>query len=665
MDPTILNPPVLYANPAHRGVSQSPSRSPLRRQKFATDELDPLLSELSPTSTLEALQSTDSVLSEVNHHRSKLKDWITAASTSERAWGIKAALAGKKARDWYRELAAWPWPAATQATAYRNGFEPGEIATSTLQQYEERIEEIRDDMETLELEELKNYVRNTHLPSTSRRSTYEHSGTENVSGYTHLDDFTAVITTTIMHILPDISRLNILLGIWSIRLVILRQVPGLLESMDKTRAAMDSAWKTIREPHFKDPLSNSALDRDAVATMRVVLETHIIELGRRLDSMLDTLEGREDTVPDRWIDELESIEADFGNWFVEADNLVLQKELRATGASGSNRNNVTVDPSKEGQGHRMNTVDSSDKLIMKEGDNLETPSSLDPIQHGNDEKMQLEPADLVGVGAQSVSDASEQPIAPEQYYPSEAEPVTPCHGRSKRSSGISNHSQNLLSSREASTDNSISRFAFSPASSPSITQAEKAMLSSDRKVSRSRGNSKPTPLNLSKAQPIIEGNVNADFSSDNSYPGSATSDYFSNMSSPEIQHASRAEYFGAPVEVTSPSFMHRDLGFPSETVSRQSSQRTERGRPASADFSSQGFSPPLGARSRASSFIPETTILEDKLEPQLTDGKDNRSHLRTRSASMQFFEVVPRNEVSIHGQSWADVAHHCVNRSVV
>jgi len=157
----------------------------MRRQQFVAHELHPLLSDLSPTSTLKALQSVDTVAEAVPRN-SAFIDCVSAASTSERAWGIKAALAGKKVREWYRELEAWPWP--TVSHDGRNGFEPpadvleegregviegepeesywGSVPAQTVQQYEERIEDIRDDMETLELEELKDQLTDSSMRAT-------------------------------------------------------------------------------------------------------------------------------------------------------------------------------------------------------------------------------------------------------------------------------------------------------------------------------------------------------------------------------------------------------------------------------------------------------------------------------------------------------------------
>ena len=60
----------------------------------------------------------------------------------------------------------------------------------------------------------------------------------------------------------------------------------------------------------------------------MALESNILELGRTIDGMLDVLEGREDTIPEEWIDGMEIIEADFGNWVVESEKRVMEEEWR-------------------------------------------------------------------------------------------------------------------------------------------------------------------------------------------------------------------------------------------------------------------------------------------------------------------------------------------------
>ena len=634
---------------------------------------------------------------------------IAEASTSERAWGIKAALAGKKVRDWYRELEAWPWP--TTSGDNFNGFESpdeaqrarkfnakdepkdatysfsersdrdedlywGSLTAHKVQEYEERIEEIRDDMETLEFEELKEHVRATHVPSHARRSTYGQMDTNHTNGHVHLDDFTAVITATIMQMLPHISRLNALLGIWSVRLLVLRQVPGFLQCMQKTHAAMDSAWKTVEQPPFKGSLGGPIFTRADLVTMQAVLENRIDELGRRLDSMLDALEGREDTVPDRWIEEMDFIESDFGNWVVKAENLVLRNEMRTAKAGAEFPSNAPSIRGSNDDSAPIHAVSSSAKeTSARSNDKVLLHSNPEIRDVRQMEESQRQIKDSVGPDGGHKTE-------PEAIC-SIVNPQTPSQKGTNETGNISSHLRKLLASREASVERTSSPFAFSSATSPSpkahvdlpgsasfeplISQGEKSALSADREVVRSRNNSKPPPLTLYKPQPTLEGHSNLDFSLEASYPSSTTSDYFSNMSSPEIQHASRAEYVGAPVEVISPSLTQKDQLSPFEVISRPSSQRTERGRPMSEDISIRSFTTPVGMRSRASSFIPETAVLEDTplAESQHADRKGVKSHWRTRSACMQSFEVVPPNEVSSSSIHTADEAHISVTRSAV
>ena len=686
MDHSALKLPLQFAFVEQRDISRPPSRSPVRRHNPIAHELDPLLSDLSPTSTLEALQSTDAAVEGEVKSKSSLIETVAAASATERAWGIKAALVGKKSREWYREIAAWPWP--TGSGGDPNGFELlsegqstaqeqrsnlqdrgeatldehdspnnqqkphwGGLPLDIIEEYDSRIEQIREDMETLELEELKDHVRASHLPRDPRRSMGQaESGSQ--LHYAHMDDFTAIITATIMQTLPDISRLNHLLQMWSVRLLVLRQVPGFLESMEKAQIAMKSAWNAI---DISDVPSNQverklALNREAFNTMRYVLESRIFELGQRLDYMLDALEGREDTIPDVWIEDMEAIEVDFGNWVVKMERFVLENELEAE------------------QRKALESVVFTNSSTDSQLPVTEAPLAPDEPSQNSIETRLASPVDT---GA--ATGAAEEPF--ESSHPISGAPITPEANRSEESPAtamgpisddsekISSHLKKLLLLREASQERSDALVPISPPPSPSRKPKLDAP-SSDSfdprphqidvssgdvtdTVPRSRSHSRPAPLVL--AQPRSKGHSkqNSSISSDASYPGSATSDYFSDMSSPEIQHASRAEYFGAPVEVTTPGLTKNAMS-PSGSVSRHSSQRTERGRPMSDDFSAKGFASgftsPVGQRSRASSFLLETTIPEVPYNShnQSRDCKDQIGHLRTRSASIQSFETLPR-----------------------
>lgn len=83
--------------PRHR--SRSPSLSPERRSPFRYHELDPLLSNLSPESTLRALTAADAVPRTEKVAQDILTKSIAQVSTAERALGIRAAVAAQKLKE--------------------------------------------------------------------------------------------------------------------------------------------------------------------------------------------------------------------------------------------------------------------------------------------------------------------------------------------------------------------------------------------------------------------------------------------------------------------------------------------------------------------------------------------------------------------------------------
>ena len=189
--------------------------------------------------------------------------------------------------------------------------------------YESRIEEISEDMEDLNVEEIKSQVLNTHVLPRSRAPSLSGPYVEAPSSqsYTRMDDFTAVVTATVLQALPSLSRLMALMDIWSVRLAVLRQVSPLMVSMEDAEVALRSGWKAIQTQQSESvpegTLSNtSVLSRQDYEIMRDVLQEKVSKLGRKLDHMLDTLEGRNDTLPEAWLDRMETIEQDYGEWVV-------------------------------------------------------------------------------------------------------------------------------------------------------------------------------------------------------------------------------------------------------------------------------------------------------------------------------------------------------------
>lgn len=432
--------------------SPSPSRSPHKRQPPTSKIVDPLLSNLSPSSTLEALQAAPTDLPTQN----AFQESIAAASLSERSFAIRAATAGKRLKDWHEELQQWQWqsphnpfesPSTPTSSNPDNGAGIakeywGSLSAQTVLQYENRIDEIRDAMTALELDDLKMHVRDAHSTSSHHR----------------MDDFTAIVTTTVLQALPLIYRLEALLGIWESRLAVLRASPGFTTTMDRAQQEMVAAWSVC----------NEEITTQALHDMKARLESQIRDLGQRLDHMLDTLEGRQDTVPDRWIDDMEQLEADFGDWTVEAEKTIVQLDLKL-----------------EDESRRQKELTTGRTQARQ----IEISSCIERII---DDPSHSLPTDLL--------DTPKDSLAPNGH--------------------------------------------------------------------------RPLPLDLRRHR-RDHSNAYSDVSTV-SYPGSATSDYFSDMSSPEIQDASRAEYFGvgSPVEVTTPGLPRGELRTSEDTLTRQSSQRT-------------------------------------------------------------------------------------------
>ena len=65
--------------------------------------------------------------------------------------------------------------------------------------------------------------------------------------------------------------------------------------------------------------------------MKSLIEHQVYGLGRRLDRFLDELEGREETVPEAWIEHFEMLEEQYGEWAVQAERKVLEDGWRTQG----------------------------------------------------------------------------------------------------------------------------------------------------------------------------------------------------------------------------------------------------------------------------------------------------------------------------------------------
>ncbi|KAJ5962741.1 hypothetical protein N7501_007682 [Penicillium viridicatum] len=424
-------------NPNHPSIRLSPSHSQNDSRSTSLEripgsiyqQLDPLLSNLSPESTLQALTSTDAVPSNEQAAHDILSRSISQVSPSERALGIRAAVAAQNLNLWHKEVQSWNWPSQRDAKVGMGFIPPsepysganlipsgllapptntqesyyGSLLASVVEGYERRADEIRDGMDDLNVEELKEHVLNAHIPSRSRPS----SATSCVSvppplSYVQLSDFTAVITATILRALPYLSRLNALLATWEVRIFVLRQIPGLLRELTLTRSALDSSLHALRTPHSSasDPSGSSDA---SLAADHVKLESAVVAVGRRMDRVLDALEGRPDSLPEQWIDDLEAIESDFAVWVVEADKYKVRNAWLRSEAESEMAEMHAADLQRAESLKETRQGPTSDITVSEPSDDLSSPEAH-AVEHEPELRcgLRLSSGDVRPIGPQSV-----------------------------------------------------------------------------------------------------------------------------------------------------------------------------------------------------------------------------------------------------------------------
>ncbi|KAI2641702.1 hypothetical protein GGS26DRAFT_13817 [Hypomontagnella submonticulosa] len=331
---------------------RSSSQSPSRHQHRLGDDL---LSQLSPNAAVDALRSPTGAL----------KTCMDQASVSEQAFAMRTAIASKKIREWLDELSGWPWPNDSGSAGFemplakrRKVSEPatpvdihegklpesnlpidtdylGSIPAADADRYEKRVEEIRQDLDDLDLEEIKNQVLHNHILPLSRPGSPFSEGDRSVTSasmFTKMEDLTAVVTAITVQALPNISRLSRLLNVWTVRLLVLRKVPALLTMITDAEVALRSGWNAIESAQSSPWTSTEqvnvvggkppGLSRKDFDIIKDVIQKKVTKPGRTLDYMLDSLEGSIDTLPDEWLDRMEAIEQDYALWETTAERKV-------------------------------------------------------------------------------------------------------------------------------------------------------------------------------------------------------------------------------------------------------------------------------------------------------------------------------------------------------
>ncbi|RKF59839.1 hypothetical protein OnM2_056003 [Erysiphe neolycopersici] len=321
---------------------QNPSR-PFTLQRALSNDI---LFDLDPSRTLEALTSSSGSLSTVNED----------VTPSERAFGIRAVIACKSIKEWLEELTNWTWPKTEGLT----GFEKsptnerglptshetldeaadlnsgpylkyiGCLTESQISMYESRINQISDAMEDLRVDEIKRQVLDTHFSSKSRPSSscssVPLSKFLSLESYSKINDFTAIITASILQALPRLSKLVRLMEIWRVRICVLWKMPAFFVALEDTEIALKSGWNAIKNIENGTDIEictkSKVISRETFDVIRYILQEKVMTLGQRLDFMLNMLEGSQDTIPDSWLARMEDIEEDYGEWVVAGERQV-------------------------------------------------------------------------------------------------------------------------------------------------------------------------------------------------------------------------------------------------------------------------------------------------------------------------------------------------------
>ncbi|KAK3994788.1 hypothetical protein QBC44DRAFT_40353 [Cladorrhinum sp. PSN332] len=349
--------PAAYMTARGRQLRSTSVTSDPTRQKHQLRPYDDPLQNLTPKTAVEAIRNP----------MGALKACLDSATPSEQAFAIRAAIASNNIAEWLDELTSWPWPAKGGSSGFESPtskrrrlssidevpsapWDPsleedkdymGSLPAATVAMYEKRIDEISMSLDGLEIEEIKTQVLHHHIIPLSRPGTplldSGRSVTSALSTLARMDDLTALITATLMQALPNLSKLTRLMNVWSFRILVLRKVPVFLKSLADAEAALRTGWNYSNlgpkgdgddaELDASPPRQPAVLSQKGYEVKKVSLERKVAKTGRDLDSMLDLLEGHQDTLPESWIDRVDSLEQEYGEWIVACEHKLREAHL--------------------------------------------------------------------------------------------------------------------------------------------------------------------------------------------------------------------------------------------------------------------------------------------------------------------------------------------------
>lgn len=322
-----------------------------RRGRVYGSSEESRLRDLSPDTTLRAFTQRPMPF-DTSCDEYKIFACIDTLTPAERDLGARVAKAAQRLKSWCSEIEQWGWsgnfepPSQEYREQRRRSLELrirehvgdadltdalppleywGSLLSVEVESHEARLDDIEDEMLKLDVDELKEHVLDMHPADRSRPSSAGYGATR--QSYKLMDDFSFLITQTMISALPHHAQLKARLDTWTARISILRDIPRYLDDLNTAQKGVRLGWDAIEPP--TDTSDEAFVQwRDAVGTIAGVLGAKVGDLGRRLDRMLDTLEGRDDCIPDAWIDTFEAIEQDHGRWSHQSRKNIIDFDVR-------------------------------------------------------------------------------------------------------------------------------------------------------------------------------------------------------------------------------------------------------------------------------------------------------------------------------------------------
>ncbi|KAK4237816.1 hypothetical protein C8A03DRAFT_34188 [Achaetomium macrosporum] len=397
-------------SPAHlaptRGRHLRSTSNYSQSRQRTTDEL---LSNLTPRTVVDAFRNPSGTL----------KASIDAATPTEQAFALRVAVAANSIHEWLEELSAWPWPAGRGSAGFEvptvkrklfvsgselsaNGSQHahqdyiGSLPAADVATYERRLDDIAQELEELDIEEIKNQVLNNHIMPLSRPGTPVMDcgrSAMSLSSFTRLDDLTALITATTVRALPMLSKLTRLMNSWNFRLLVLRRIPVFLTSLADAEVALQSGWNAIRlganpshaaEDHNSTTGTEPAtLFRGEFEVMKSVLGRKVAKAGRDLDAMLDLLEGQPDTLPEEWIDRVDALEHGYSEWTVACERKIKETDLARITSPVAPATATPDQPVRQGPHH--STIATKDSVTNKPRETKVPSKTVPSVNEGTAE----------------------------------------------------------------------------------------------------------------------------------------------------------------------------------------------------------------------------------------------------------------------------------------